>query len=183
MKYLATIPLAFSFIGTALCMRGGTVRDIYESDTFAPMKLTLTSASREATVDLPPVKAIISDGEDKSPMVVRFMLPFLAAPERERAIILPMLVEGNGNVQMNAFDQPSDAVAVKCAFFDDGGLIIYSGDLLVDGVFDAGTTVTSPNNSYGVLCDAYYSEPSPSDLRNNFTDGTLRVNRRRFTGN
>ena len=158
------------------------MRDIYGSENISPMKLTLTSDSREATIDLPPVKAILSDGEDKSPMLVRFMAPYLAVPERERRIISAMLAGGNENVHVEAFDQPSDAVAVKCAFFDAGGQLMYSGDLLVDGLFDAGTTVTSPQNSRGVVCDAYYYEPSPADLTNNFTGGNLRVKRSRFRG-
>ena len=158
------------------------VRDIYASENIRPIKLTLTGAGRQATIDLPPVKALMSDREDMSPALIRFMVPYLAAPERERRIIIAMLGGGNENVQVTTFDQPSDAVVVKCAFFDDGGQLMYSGDLLVNGIFDAGTTVTSPINSRGVVCDAYYYEPSPTDLRNNFTGKTLRVKRSRFTG-
>ena len=174
MKHLAIIPLIFSVINIANCE---TVRDIYRSDSISSMKVTITGASQEATIDLPPVKAIISDGENKSPMIVRFMVPFLATPRRECRIIMAMLARDfeneNENLQVNVFDQPSDAVAVKCAFFDNGGLLLYSGDLLIEGLFDAGTTVTSPKRVAGVVCDAYYYEPSPTDLTNNFTGANL----------
>lgn len=82
---------------------------------------------------------------------------------------------GTNNVQVIASDQPAEAVAVKCVFTDNRGNIMNSDDLIVNGVFDAGTSVTKPPRAEGVVCDAYYYDPPPTDILGNFNRQTLKI--------
>ena len=96
---------------------------------------------------------------------VRFVIRYLSLIDSESRGFDPFVAKSN--VQVNAFGQPSGAVATKCVFYKGEGKIMAREDGLLEIMFDAGTIVTNPLYTRVIVCDAFFYEPSPADILRN----------------
>ena len=138
------------------------IRDVDKKDNIAPMKINFSNTRREATIDLPPVRVMHDTVGDVSPHLVRFVINFDSLHGSEKKDFKPFVI--GTNAQVIVFDQPANAVAVKCSLYDWEGNGLDSETLPPNDIFDAGTTVTSPGYARGMVCIAFYFDPLPADI-------------------
>ena len=135
------------------------------------MQVTFSDTRRETTIILPPIREMVPTEGGKDLLSVRFSMKYPSI--RDDRSFEPFLARDN--VEVIVTGQPPDAVAVKCIFFDDEGTAMGGENSLMEGSFDAGTTVINPIDARGMICDAYYYEASPNDIQINFGNPALKM--------